>query len=62
VLYFVFGTYFPGYGTDLFRYDHATRALTLTHSDYDGIDAIAFSRRDPSVMYLGIEEVSISQK
>ena len=57
VLYFVFGTYYAGYGTDLFRYDHATRTLTMTHNDHDGIDAIAFSRRDPSVMYLGIEEI-----
>lgn len=57
VLYFIFGTYFQGYGTDVFRYDHASRALTMTHNDQQGVNAIAFSRRDPSVMYLGLEKV-----
>jgi hypothetical protein len=55
VLYFVFGTHIFAYGTDLFRYDHAGRALTVTHSQQDDINAIAFSRRDPNVMYLGLE-------
>jgi photosystem II stability/assembly factor-like uncharacterized protein len=57
VLYFVFGTHFQGYGTDLFRYDNATEQLSMTHSDLDDINGIAFSRRDPHVMYLGIEAV-----
>ncbi|MDQ3283920.1 MAG: hypothetical protein M3Q69_21155 [Acidobacteriota bacterium] len=55
VLYFVFGTHIFNYGTDLFRYDAETRASTLTHSDYDGINSIFFSRTDPTLMYLGIE-------
>lgn len=55
VLYFVFGTSFQDYGTDLFRYDAAAKSLTMTHSGFDGIDAIAFSRRDPGVMYVGVE-------
>ena len=55
VLYFVFGTHTFGYGTDLFRYDAATASLTLTHSDHHDINAIAFSRFDPRVMYLGLE-------
>jgi len=55
VLYFVFGTYFQAYGTDLFRYDAARRALTVQHNDYDNINAITFSRIRPYVMYLGLE-------
>ncbi|MEO8036114.1 MAG: dispase autolysis-inducing protein [Acidobacteriota bacterium] len=55
VLYFVFGTYFQRYGTDLFRYDEGTRGLTVKHNDYDDINAIAFSPADPGLMYLGLE-------
>ncbi len=55
VLYFVFGTHIFGYGTDLFRYDHAGRVLTMTHNPHDDINAIAFSRRDPNLLYLGLE-------
>ena len=55
VLYFVYGTHFYGYGTDLFRYDASNGLLTMTHNDHDNIDAIAFSRRDPRVLYLGLE-------
>jgi photosystem II stability/assembly factor-like uncharacterized protein len=55
VLYFVFGTYFQGYGTDLFRYDASSGALTQQHNDYDNVNAIAFSTSRPYVMYLGLE-------
>jgi hypothetical protein len=55
VLYFVFGTHIFDYGTDLFRYDAASAQLTLTHSALDDVNALAFSRKDPSVMYLGVE-------
>jgi hypothetical protein len=55
VVWFVFGTYFQNYGTDLFRYDDAARELTATHNEHHGINAIAFSPVDPSVMYLGLE-------
>lgn len=58
VLYFVFGTHFQGYGTDLFRYDVARDTLTMTHNEHDGVNAIAFSRKDPSVMYLGLEKIN----
>jgi hypothetical protein len=58
VLYFIFGTYFNNYGTDLFRYDAASDQLTMTHSDLDDVNAIAFSRKDPNVMYLGVEAVN----
>lgn len=57
ILYFVFGTFFQGYGTDLFRYDASTRKLTKTHSDHDDINAIAFARDDANVMYLGLENM-----
>jgi len=57
VLYFVFGTYFDAYGTDLFRYDAASKLLTVSHFNYDDFDAIAFSPADPSVMYFGLEVV-----
>jgi hypothetical protein len=61
VLYFVFGTYFQDYGTDLFRYDAASRELRLMHHDFDDIDAIAFSPSDPNVMYFGLEVVEPNQ-
>lgn len=57
ILYFVFGTFFQEYGTDLFRYDAATRTLTKTHNAHDDINAIAFAREDPNVMYLGLENM-----
>jgi photosystem II stability/assembly factor-like uncharacterized protein len=57
VLYFVFGTHFDGYGTDLFRFDLSTRTLTMQHNEHHDVNAIAFSRRDPGLMYLGLERV-----
>ena len=57
VLYFVFGTHFQGYGTDVFRFDLASRELTVAHNTSDDINAIVFSRRMPSLMYLGLESV-----
>lgn len=54
VLYFVFGSSFQGYGTDLFRFDAATGQLTLTHNAYHGVKSIEFSPASPSVMYLGL--------
>jgi len=57
VVYFIFGTYFQGYGTDVFRYDDAAHALTVEHNGYDDVNAIAFDRDDPNLMYLGLEVV-----
>lgn len=54
VLYFVFGTFFQNYGTDLFRYNHRQRKLKKTHNKYHNISSIAFSPADPKVMYLGL--------
>jgi len=55
VFYFIFGTYFQGYGTDIYRYDHNTRTLTTFHNEYDDINAIVFSTKDSNVMYFGLE-------
>ena len=55
VLYFVFGTYFQNYGTDLYRYDASRRTLTIAHNDANDINAIAFSPGRPNLMYLGLE-------
>ena len=57
VLYFVFGTWVFNYGTDIYRYDDSTRTLRTQHNDQQGVNAIAFSRRHPEVMYLGLERV-----
>jgi hypothetical protein len=54
VLYFIFGSSFQGYGTDLFRFDAAAGQLTVNHNAYHGIKAIEFSPASPSVMYLGL--------
>jgi hypothetical protein len=55
VVYFIFGTYFQGYGTDIYRYDAAARAIQTFHNDYDDINAIAFSESHDGVMYFGLE-------
>ncbi|UCE24340.1 MAG: T9SS type A sorting domain-containing protein [Candidatus Zixiibacteriota bacterium] len=61
LFYFVMGSYFQGYGTDLFRYDARMDDLSVVHIDLlDGIDAIAFNPADANVMYLGLESESIS--
>ena len=54
VLYFVYGTSYAGYGTDLYRYDHATGMVTKTHNDYHDIWSIVSSPADPGVLYLGL--------
>lgn len=53
VLYFVFGTSFANYGTDLFRVDTRRGTLSVAHNDHDGIKSISFNPRDASVLYLG---------
>jgi photosystem II stability/assembly factor-like uncharacterized protein len=60
VVYFEYGTYFGGFGTNLYRYDDARESVSFTHSSYDGIDSVSFSPADPSVMYLGLSEVHVS--
>ncbi|MEU2611208.1 hypothetical protein ABZ570_06415 [Micromonospora sp. NPDC007271] len=56
VLYFAYGTWFGGYGTDLYRYDASTGRLTSQHNPHDGIAGVAFNPADPQVMYLGVVE------
>lgn len=60
ILYFEFGTYFQGYGTDLYRYDHAAQAVTKTHNAYDDVSAIAFHPLDPGLMYLGVTSEDVN--
>ncbi|WNG50526.1 exo-alpha-sialidase [Archangium minus] len=57
VIYFEFGTYFQDYGTDIYKYDHATGVVTQTHNANDGVSSIAFSPADPSVMYFGLTSI-----
>jgi hypothetical protein len=54
VLYFVFGSAFQGYGTDVYRYDHASGMVTMTHNDYHDVGAIVASPADPSLLYFGL--------
>ncbi len=54
VLYFVYGTSFGDYGTDLYRFDGRTGLVTMTHNANDGVPAIAFNPADPGVIYLGL--------
>ncbi|MEV0808511.1 hypothetical protein [Micromonospora sp. NPDC050200] len=56
VLYFEYGTWFGGYGTDLYRYEASTGRLTSQHNPYDGVASVAFNPADPRVMYLGLVE------
>lgn len=53
VLYFVFGTSYQNYGTDLFRFDGVTGRVTKTHNAYHRISSLAFNPADPRWMYLG---------
>lgn len=59
VLYFEYGTYFGGFGTNLYRYDDARESISYTHSGFDGIDSVSFSPADPTIMYLGLSEVHV---
>jgi photosystem II stability/assembly factor-like uncharacterized protein len=59
VLYATFGTYFQGYGTDIYKYDAGTGNVTTTHQPFHDAMAIAFLPGDPSWMYLGITNEQI---
>ena len=60
VLYFVFGTYYQGFGTDIYRYDQTTTKVTKTHNKYNDISALTFSPADPKVMYLGLTSDAVN--
>lgn len=53
ILYFVFGSNFGNYGTDLYRYDHGPAKISLTHNAWHDT-VIEFLPGDPSWMYLGL--------
>jgi len=53
ILYFVFGSNFGNYGTDLFRYDHAQAKISVTHNSWHDT-VIEFLPGDPSWIYLGL--------
>lgn len=53
ILYFVFGSNFGNYGTDLYRYDHKDGEITLTHNKWHDT-IVAFSPADPEFLYLGL--------
>ena len=53
ILYFVFGSNYGNYGTDLFRYDHATAKISVTHNMWHDT-VVEFLPGDPSWMYLGL--------
>ena len=57
VLYFIFGTHVFQYGTDVFRYDASDQSLRMEHNELSDVNAIAFSKKDPNVMYFGLERV-----
>lgn len=59
VLYFEFGTYFQGYGTDLFRYDAGSDQLTQTHNAFHDVLVLAFSPADAGILYLGVSSTQI---
>ncbi len=54
VLYVAFGMSYQNYGTDLYRYDHATKLVTTTHNKFHRAFAIDFLPTDPSFMYIGV--------
>ncbi len=54
VLYFVFGSAFQGYGTDIYRYDHATGMVTKTHNNHHEVSAIVASPADAGLLYFGL--------
>ena len=53
VLYFVFGSNYGNYGTDLYRYDHADATISVTHNKWHDT-VVAFSPADPSFLYPGL--------
>jgi photosystem II stability/assembly factor-like uncharacterized protein len=62
ILYFVFGSSYQKYGTDLYRYDDRTHKITKAHNGHDEINAIAFNPADPKVMYLGLAWERMTQR
>jgi hypothetical protein len=59
VFYFVFGTFFQGYGTDLYRVV-ADGTVTRTHNDNHDISALVFAPDDSATLYLGLVHEEIN--
>jgi Sortilin, neurotensin receptor 3, len=57
ILFFEFGTHLFGHGTNLYRFDLKSGRLSIAHNSHDGVNAIAFSRMEPNLMYLGLEAI-----
>ncbi|MCA9693796.1 MAG: hypothetical protein KC636_29690, partial [Myxococcales bacterium] len=55
ILYFVFGTCFSGYGTNLYRYHAGDQSLTWHNHPYADFGQIAVSPADPTFLYVGID-------
>ncbi|GLY69298.1 WD40/YVTN/BNR-like repeat-containing protein [Amycolatopsis taiwanensis] len=55
-VYFVFGTYYQGYGTDIYKYNSNSRNVSVAHNPYDRVTSIAFHPQVPGLMYLGLAE------
>ncbi|MCA9715852.1 MAG: hypothetical protein H6713_19200 [Myxococcales bacterium] len=55
ILYFVFGTCFSGYGTNLYRYDAGDDSLTWHNHPYADFGQLAVSPADPTFLYVGID-------
>lgn len=53
-LYFIFGTSFDNYGTDIYRVDGLTGIVSRTHNAYHRMIGIAFNPADPSLIYFGL--------
>lgn len=54
VLYFYFGAPSTGDGTYVYRYEHATGAVTIAHDEALDVKSVAFDPADARVMYLGL--------
>jgi hypothetical protein len=54
VLYWVFGTCFSGYGTNLYRYEEGA-GLTWSNYPYADFGDLEFSPADPSFVYVGLD-------
>lgn len=59
ILYLTYGQSYQNYGTDLYRFDATTRAVTTAHHAAHGIEAVAFPAWNPSVMYLGLSHENV---
>ncbi|WP_156960594.1 hypothetical protein [Amycolatopsis taiwanensis] len=55
-VYFIYGTYYQGYGTDIYKYDSHSQNVSVAHNSYHRIDSIAFHPRAPGLLYFGVDK------